>query len=190
MPYLTCHSDKHDTSIVWMNSAETFVDILETADKRLVTWVSESGVMELFLLGNTVSPSAIMRKLATITGYAKLPPYFSLGFHYSKWEDISTERLSAILDEFNRQEMPLDVLWLDIEYTKDKKYFEFDEDKFQNLDTLLATVQQQEKRLTVITDPHIKVDEQFFVYREGMKQVVSTDITGMKERSVFVRDKE
>ena len=27
IPYLTAHSDKFDTAIAWMNSAETFVDI-------------------------------------------------------------------------------------------------------------------------------------------------------------------
>lgn len=27
IPYLTSHSDKYDTGIAWMNSAETFVDI-------------------------------------------------------------------------------------------------------------------------------------------------------------------
>lgn len=27
IPYITAHSDSHDASVMWMNSAETFVDI-------------------------------------------------------------------------------------------------------------------------------------------------------------------
>lgn len=97
IPYLTAHTDEFDTSIVWMNSAETFVDIFNptnikddsTYEDRLVTFQSESGAMEFFILTNSVlngGPKYISYKLALITGFAQLPPYYSLGFHYSKWE--------------------------------------------------------------------------------------------------------
>jgi alpha-glucosidase (family GH31 glycosyl hydrolase) len=53
--------------------------------------------MEFFLFGTSVNnggPKLISKMLADITGYAPLPPYFSLGFHYSKWESLSTDRLN------------------------------------------------------------------------------------------------
>ena len=50
-------------SIMWMNSAETYIDILDNFkgrnedagdfEDRLVTWVSESGMLEFFLLANS-----------------------------------------------------------------------------------------------------------------------------------------
>lgn len=33
IPYITSHSEKFDTSILWINSAETFVDILANKGK-------------------------------------------------------------------------------------------------------------------------------------------------------------
>jgi hypothetical protein len=50
-------------SIMLMNSAETYIDILDNFkgmnedagdfEDRLVTWVSESGMLEFFLLANS-----------------------------------------------------------------------------------------------------------------------------------------
>ena len=36
IPYLTAHSELYDTAIMWMNSAETFVDIYETGEYGLM----------------------------------------------------------------------------------------------------------------------------------------------------------
>lgn len=83
-----------------MNSAETYVDIYENNDnqnnnlERHTVWLSESGAMEFFIFGSSNSygngPKNIMSKLTLITGYLPLPPYFSFGFHYSKWEHIDS----------------------------------------------------------------------------------------------------
>jgi alpha 1,3-glucosidase len=89
--------------------------------------------MEFFIFGVSTKnggPKHISKILADITGYAPLPPYYSLGFHYSKWETISTERLLHLNTEFDNNMLPVDLFWIDIDYTVDNKYFEFDENKF------------------------------------------------------------
>ena len=47
VPYLTGHSVDGDASVVWMNSAETWVDILD--EKDYVSFLSESGTLEFFV---------------------------------------------------------------------------------------------------------------------------------------------
>jgi alpha-glucosidase (family GH31 glycosyl hydrolase) len=42
------------------------------------------------------NPKAQMKKLATIAGFPMLPPWWSLGFHYSKWEKTSAERVMEL----------------------------------------------------------------------------------------------
>src|SRR6185436_1475658 len=126
VPYLIAHSERYDSSILWMNSAETWVDIRHVDkddllnDDRIITWLSESGKMEFFIFGATTQnggPKKVQKLLSGITGYPPLPPYFSLGFHYSKWEPISTELMIDKLNAFNENRMPVDVFWLDIAYT-------------------------------------------------------------------------
>ena len=97
----------------------------------MVTFLSEASVLEFFLLaGNT--PRQVQKSLATVTGKAPLPPYYTLGFHYSKWEEINTQRLLDINSRFNAMDVPYDTLWLDIGYTDKNKYFELSVDKFEN----------------------------------------------------------
>ncbi len=104
---------------------------------RTTIWTSESGTMEFFIFGaynqDNNGPKRLVRKLSIITGYLPLPPYHSLGYHYSKWEPISTHYLLSLLEEFNTLQMPVDNLWLDIEYAKERRYFQFDETYFKNL---------------------------------------------------------
>lgn len=78
--------------------------------------------------------------LSLITGFAPLPPYYSLGFHYSKWEPLSTDRLMEIYQTFNEKEIPVDMYWLDIDYTKDNKYFEFDEERFKDIEKYIEVI--------------------------------------------------
>lgn len=137
---------------------------------REITWLSEAGKMEFFIFGASLKnggPKQIYKHLAEITGFSPLPPYFSLGFHYSKWEDIDTERMTYLLSQFNEHELPVDVFWLDIGYTDQNKYFELEYSKFRDIKKYVKKIQDQDKRLTIITDPHIKVDPMFFVYTEG-----------------------
>ena len=64
-----------------MNAADTFVDI-RCSDRKKTTFVSESGVMEFFLLGGR-DPERLSKKLGNLTGFPALHPLFALGFHYS-----------------------------------------------------------------------------------------------------------
>lgn len=82
--------------------------------------------MEFFLFGNSRNnggPKKVSKILADITGYAPLTPYYSLGFHYSKWESINTERLNKLYEEFEKNEIPVDNFWIDIDYTVENRYF-------------------------------------------------------------------
>lgn len=85
--------------------------------------------------------------------------------------------------------MPVDNLWLDIEYTKGRRYFKFDETYFKSFHKFLNKIEQQKKRVTIITDPHIKVDEDYFIYKHGTEVRVATDEDGKPIRGAFIRDK-
>lgn len=85
--------------------------------------------------------------------------------------------------------MPFDVLWLDIEYAKEKRYFAFEQNRFEQLPEFVNKMKAENKRITIITDPHIKVDENFFVYSDGTKVQIGTDPDGKIITGAFVRNK-
>lgn len=90
IPYVTSHTTVRDASVLWQNSAETWVENLATSkDERMMNFMSVSGQIDFFLFGSSRSPKQMLKKLADLTGYAPLPPLYSLGFHFSKWTPLS-----------------------------------------------------------------------------------------------------
>ena len=87
MPYLTAHGDSIDVSVLWMTASETWVDLYnDTRNGSYANFVTESGKLEFFLFSSQEGPSKVQKTLVKITGFPTLPPIFSLGYHYSKWE--------------------------------------------------------------------------------------------------------
>lgn len=92
LPYVTSHNLGHDhTGIIWMNAAETWVDI-ETERTPKAHFVSESGALDVFMLFGH-NPKEVMTALSQVTGFAPLPPVYSLGFHFSKYEVITADSI-------------------------------------------------------------------------------------------------
>lgn len=57
---------------------------------------------------------------------------FSIAYHQCRWNYIDEADVLSVHDSFTDADMPLDVIWLDIEYTDNKKYFTWDPVKFPN----------------------------------------------------------
>ena len=102
MPYIQGISDNSTQAITWVNSAHTWV-FLDDATYNNVTgsninFVSESGALELFIFSSAVPTSKTTNRnkrvsydVSTVTGFAPLPPRHTLGFHFSKYDVVSSD---------------------------------------------------------------------------------------------------
>lgn len=132
-------------------------------------FVSESGHLEFFLFSSK-SPKTQLSNLATITGHAPMPPIEALGYHFSKYADVSADIMMQRDSDFESYGFPVDVYWMDILYSQDYQYFQFDSSKFptEKLDLMNSQIEQNKRKMVVITDPHIKVAPGYFVYDNGI----------------------
>ncbi|XP_029862729.1 neutral alpha-glucosidase AB isoform X1 [Aquila chrysaetos chrysaetos] len=184
VPLLLAHSARRTLGIFWLNAAETWVDISSnTAGKTLfgklldymqgggetpqtdVRWMSESGIVDVFLLlGPT--PAAVAGQYAALTGTQALPPLFALGYHQSRWNYNDEEDVAAVERGFEEHAVPCDVLWLDIEHADGKRYFTWDPSKFPRPRDMLQRLAAKKRKMVSIVDPHIKVDSGYRVHNE------------------------
>jgi alpha 1,3-glucosidase len=144
-----------------MSASETHVDILDYSPPnkrkgRLVNFITESGQLEFFMFGAS-SPKRVQKRLS---GFQPLPPLFSLGFHYSRWEKTSARHVLNYNDKFEEHGFPVDVFWIDIGYSFENQYFMFHPLYFNQSDlaSLRNAISVSDRRLVIITDPHIKVN--------------------------------
>jgi len=115
VPYVFGHGNASQAAILWLNSAETWVDIFDGSSN----FVSESGQLDVVMFVAD-TPKQLLTKLSEITGFAPLPPIYSLGFHFSKYDETSAVTIMDRDTDFEEKGFPVDVLWLDIGYTEDK----------------------------------------------------------------------
>ncbi|PAV66715.1 hypothetical protein WR25_09916 isoform F [Diploscapter pachys] len=192
IPYLVGTNSKRTTGMLWLNAAETWVDIQSTtADKGFKTslskevldadtkprdvhvvntrFISETGLIDIFLtLGP--APHDSYRQLAHLLGTYPLPPYFSLGYHQSRWNYIDQKDVKQVHDNFEKHEIPLDVIWLDIDHTDKKAYFTWCKENFSDPLTMINDLTEKGRKLVTIVDPHVKKDSKYFLYKESKQK--------------------
>ncbi|XP_034119570.1 neutral alpha-glucosidase AB [Drosophila albomicans] len=182
VPVLYGHGPQRTAGVYWQNAAETWVDIY-TAETNVVSslvnfvsgsrkstppaahFISESGIVDAFIMLGP-QPMDVFQQYTALTGTHDLPQLFSLAYHQSRWNynderDVTT--VSAKYDEFN---MPMDTMWLDIEYTDGKRYFTWDKFKFPEPLTMIKNLTELGRHLVVIIDPHIKRDNSYFFHSD------------------------
>ena len=129
-------------------------------------WMSESGVVDVFLLPGP-SPAKIFAQYAALTGTTPLPPRFSLGYHQCRWNYNDEEDVRYVHGQFEKLDLPYDVLWLDIEHTDGKRYFTWDRSKFPKPREMQELLAATGRKMVTIVDPHIKKDHGYAVYKEA-----------------------
>ncbi|EDS32991.1 neutral alpha-glucosidase ab [Culex quinquefasciatus] len=163
VPVLYGHGVDGSSGLFWQNAAETWVDIV-LGNAPSANFISESGIIDVFILLGT-SPIATFRQFAALTGSAPLPQMYALGYHQSRWNYDNDSDVAMIDSKFTEHSIPLDSVWLDIEYTDEKRYFTWDHARFPNPLEMINNLTENDRHLTVIIDPHVKVDEYYFFHK-------------------------
>lgn len=123
IPLLHAHSAASTLGLFNLIASETWVDISHPNDKSTKThWISESGILDVFFLPGP-TPDDVFEQYARLTGPSALPPDWALGYHQCRWNYLSSDDVRTVAQRFDNDDMPFDVLWLDIEYAEDHKYF-------------------------------------------------------------------
>lgn len=106
----------------------------------------------------------------SVLGAVQVPPLFALGYHQSRFSYMSQDEVIEVSDNFDEMELPLDSVWLDIDYTENKKYFTWNSETYPSPDKLLQYFENKRRKIVAIVDPHIKVDDNYFVYNHCKKE--------------------
>lgn len=78
---------------------------------------------------------------------------------------MTEQETFEVSELMTKNQLPCDAIWLDIEYTDDKRYFTWDKKTFPNGKKLLDKILSDGRKLITIVDPHIKDDPDYFVHK-------------------------
>ncbi|KAK7959157.1 glucosidase ii alpha subunit [Apiospora aurea] len=188
IPFMQAQRKDSTVGVFWLNGAETWIDVTKAKGSKNplnrnskastnTHWISESGIMDVFVfLGPT--PKDISKNYAELTGTTALPAEFSLGYHQCRWNYVSDDDVKEVDRKMDKFNIPYDVIWLDIEYTHEKKYFTWDPDMFKDPISMGQQLDDHGRKLVTIIDPHIKNVDNYPV------------ISDMKSKGLAVKNKD
>ena len=112
-----------------------------------------------------------------ITGYPALPPRYALGNWWSSHEDYNDLKLKVLVDEFEKNEIPLSILVLDRDWHKRKKRgkellttgFTFNNEYYKNPKTMIDYLHEKKIRLGLSIDPKEGIYDENTYFNEALK---------------------
>ncbi len=113
------------------------------------------------------SPREIAREFRSIIGKSYIPPFWAFGYQQSRWSYHNAEAVDRVIEGYNSAGIPLDCVYLDIDYMERYKDFTVDSEAFPDFESYVAEKRAQGIHLIPIIDAGIKKEEGYSVYEEG-----------------------
>lgn len=129
--------------------------------------VSCEGSLNLYILEGD-SPYEISRTFRRLIGKSYIAPYFAFGYGQSRWGYKTKEDFCRVKEGLENCGVPVDMIYMDIDYMQDFKDFTLHKDEFEpTFRDFVRQMQEEQIHLVPIIDAGIKVQDGYSVYEEG-----------------------
>ena len=115
------------------------------------------------------SAEDVVRQFRGIIGRSYIPPKFAFGFGQSRWGYKTAEDFRTVVREHRSQGVPLDMVYMDIDYMDHYKDFTVNPEEFPDFAAYVKEMREQDIHLVPIIDAGVKVEPGYDVYEEGVK---------------------
>lgn len=112
----------------------------------------------------------IVKQFRGIIGRSYIPPLWAFGYGQSRWGYKNEADIREVAAKYKAAGIPLDSIYLDIDYMERYKDFTVDEERFPDLKGLAADMQAEGIHLVPIIDAGVKIEDGYSVYEEGVKK--------------------
>lgn len=150
----------HAVLLLNSNGMDIKLDKTEAGDGHFIEYNTIGGVVDLYFFAGP-DPADVSRQHAQVLGLSTLTPYWSLGYHQAKYGYWDVHYLAEVVANHSAANIPLEVIWADIDHMHYRKDFTLDPDRFplDKMRALVETVHDRGQRFVMITDPGISTDE-------------------------------
>ncbi|CAR30769.1 hypothetical protein ZYGR_0P00710 [Zygosaccharomyces rouxii] len=155
IPFVIGNNPKAAVGLFWVNAADTWVDLKYQKSKTQTHWMSETGVIDVVLFFAD-TPDQILNKYTNLTGRPMLPKQAAVGYHQCRWNYNDELDVLTVDSNMDKGHFPYDIIWLDIDYTDEKKFFTWKPSAFPNPARMLKKLAKLGRELVVLIDPHLK----------------------------------
>ncbi|MBS4535507.1 DUF5110 domain-containing protein [Clostridium sp. D2Q-14] len=110
----------------------------------------------------------ISNKFLKIIGKSYIPPKWAFGYFQSRWGYKNKHEVKKVYETFRKNEIPLEGIYLDLDYMDNFKDFSISEERFSGFKEFANDLKNDGLYLVPIIDAGVKVEEGYDVYDEGI----------------------
>lgn len=165
--YLDLRPSGNSHGVFLLNS--NGMDISYASDGTSLTYKVIGGLPDFyFITGPT--PASVIRDYTSIIGNPHMPPLWSLGFHQSRYGYPNIQTVESVVANYAKANIPLEVMWNDIDYMDQYKDFTFDPINYPvaQVGAFVKQLHSNGQKYVVIVDPGIaSTDPNYLPFQRG-----------------------
>ncbi len=167
-------SGKKTFGLFFDTASKISFDFGWTDSDKLSVYSENTGIAVYFITAETGHHDTsdavnIVRQFRTIIGQSYIPPFWAFGFQQSRWGYKTEKDIQTVVQNYQKLNIPIDGVCLDIDYMDEYEDFTVDKKKFPDLKKLSDTMKKEGIHLIPIIDAGVKVKKNYRVYEEGIK---------------------
>ena len=112
----------------------------------------------------------IVKKFRHAIGRSFFAPIWAFGYQQSRWGYMNESDIRNVVERYEEIDIPLDTVYLDIDYMERFKDFTVDKERFPDLKGLSDELKEDNIRLIPIIDAGVKIEDGYDIYEEGVEK--------------------
>ncbi len=138
------------------------VNIIKNSDgKNLITYKVVGGVFDFSIFLGDENPENVTKKYHKFLDGYSLPPFWAMGFHQCRWGYRNLKMIQDVLEGYKENNLPMDAIWMDIDYMNDYQPFTVDELRY-DVNKFKKTLSDYKKKFVMIIEPTIGIKNSYF----------------------------
>jgi len=146
--------------------AKLTFDIGYTRQDTLSVTCQEANLYLYVIAGDSLRD--IVKQFRLMIGRSYIAPKWAMGFGQSRWGYKSPADFREVVDTHRKLHIPLDSVYMDIDYMERYKDFTVDQEVFPDFEAFVSEMRSKNIHLVPIIDAAIKIEPGYDVYEEGL----------------------
>jgi alpha-glucosidase len=151
--------------IFFDNTFRSYFDFGKEDNDKTSFWADGGELQYYYIHGPHMMD--VVKRYQTLTGTHQLPPKWALGFHQCRWSYYPEKKVREIAEGFRSRNIPCDAIYLDIDYMDGYRCFTWNKKYFPDPKKMIKDLSNIGMKTVVMIDPGIKVDDNYWVFKEG-----------------------
>ncbi|EOU2125713.1 TPA: glycoside hydrolase family 31 protein [Clostridium perfringens] len=165
IPFYVALKEEATYGIFFDNSFRSYFDMGKEMGDRIFFGAIGGQIQYYFIPGENIKE--VVKNYTALTGRMEMPPLWSLGYQQCRFSYFSQEEVRELVKTFEEKDIPLDVVYLDIDYMDGFRVMTFKTPNFDDAAGLISDLKEKGIRTITIVDPGVKVDEEYSVFKRG-----------------------